>query len=207
MGDVPRDIPIGGGDILGASGRDTGRDYPVTGWIYQGENQRLDGYEALWFARSRQGSDNNERMDRQRCLISAAVDQFDVAKLARAFPALAASAERNIQTDITAKQLPAFIELGQRVKAAPLRSLSLTSANIDTADPDYAQVRSLVLQALVPPEPAPAATAPSATASPSAAPSASADPSEDAEGAASPTTPTTPTTPPGQAVDAAQSCG
>jgi len=153
--DVPRDIPIGGGTNLATGGK-----YPITDWIRAGAGQHLDGYRTLWFARSREGSDNNERMHRQQCVLEAAVDQYAASDLARAFPRLAATAERSIQTDITASELDALVDLGLLVEGAPLRSLSLTIDKIDTAHPDYAAVHALVQQVLVPPPPpAPAAVA------------------------------------------------
>ena len=185
--DVERDIPIGGGKTL------SGRPNPITGYVTAGQGRTLSGYEALWYARSREGSDDYDRMRRQRCTVDAAVKQFDVASLARAFPALAASAERNVETDIRAKQLPAFVELGQRVQTAPLRSLAFTNDVIDTSDPDYLEIRALVQQALVPPEPQPAPTAaPSTPSTPVPAPSASATP--------------LPSPDPGAAVDTADAC-
>ena len=165
---VPRDIPIGGGDILGRGGRVVGH-YPVTGVIPKGQGERLNGYQALWFARSRWLSTNDDRMARQQCVINAAVDQYDVFALARAFPALAASATRNLSTDIPASQINAFIDLGQRVKGGSLRALSFTSANISTGHPDYAQLQGLVRDALVPPAPSTPAT-PAAGAAPAPAP-------------------------------------
>lgn len=151
---VPRRIPIGGGEVLSRSGRVIGH-YPVTGWIEPGRNQRLNGYQALWFARSRWLSTNDDRMARQQCVINAAVQQYDVFALARAFPRLAASAEQNLSTDVPASQINAFIDLGQRVKSGLLRALSFTSANISTGHPDYAQLQALVRNALVPPAPTP----------------------------------------------------
>ncbi len=199
--DVERDIPIGGGKII-RNGREVGT-YPVTGYVAAGEDRLLSGYEALWYARSREGSDDNDRMIRQRCTVSAAVAQFDVARLARAFPAIAASAERNIETDIRSSQLPAFVELGRTVQAAgSLRSLAFTNDVIDTGDPDYDVIQQLVQEALLPPAPTPTAT-PSATASATATPT----PAPSSSDPAAPVTPTEPTTPPGQAVDTAQACG
>ena len=40
-------------------------------------NQHLDGYHALWYARSRANSTNYERMARQRCVVTAMVSQLD----------------------------------------------------------------------------------------------------------------------------------
>lgn len=165
---VPRDIPIGGGHNL-----ETGGKYPITGWIKKGQAQELDGYQALWFARSREGSDNNDRMARQQCVISAAVKQYGPADLAAAFPSLAKAAERNIQTDIPADELNAFVDLGQVVKGGDLRALSFTSANISTGSPDYDALRSMVKNALYPAPPAPA---PSAAATAGASPSSSVAP-------------------------------
>ena len=48
----------------------------ISGWIEPG-TQHLDGYHALWYARSRHGSTNYERMARQRCVMTAMVDQVD----------------------------------------------------------------------------------------------------------------------------------
>lgn len=47
--DVARKVPIGGGTDL-----TTGRKYPIKGYIGPGKNLHLDGYNALWFARSRE---------------------------------------------------------------------------------------------------------------------------------------------------------
>ena len=193
--DVPRDLPIGGGQIAG-----TRRSYPVTGTIPAGPDRRLDGYEALWFVRSREGSTNDERMDRQRCFVAAAVEQFDAPRLARAFPRLAAAAERTVATDITSGELTAFVELSERVRRAQVRSLSLTSDVIDTGDPDYVRVHQLVQEALSPPPPPPPATSSSPTTSPPvAAPSVSPPPVT--------ATPATPAPPPDLAVDTADVCG
>jgi polyisoprenyl-teichoic acid--peptidoglycan teichoic acid transferase len=167
---VPRAYPIGGGHDLIHGGT-----YKITGHLPVGKDQHLNGYLAEWYVRSRADSDNNDRMDRQRCFINAAVHQYSVMDLAKAFPALAASAEKDFETDIPAKQLNAFIDLGLRVKDASLRSLSFTEANTNTGDPDYAQLQAMVQDALVPP--APAATAPvTPSASSSASSSASAAP-------------------------------
>ena len=40
---VERAIPIGGGSILNRNGRDTGNDYPITGYVPAGSDQLLGG--------------------------------------------------------------------------------------------------------------------------------------------------------------------
>jgi anionic cell wall polymer biosynthesis LytR-Cps2A-Psr (LCP) family protein len=158
--DVERKIPIGGG-----TNQLTGGKYPITGWIYPGR-QTLDGYHALWYARSREGSDDYDRMARQRCVIAAVREQAEPVKLAKAFPRLAASAERNVETDIRASELDAFVELAQRVQKGTLRSLPFTNEVINPANPDYEAIQELVQQAIDPPPPATASPSPSGSAEP-----------------------------------------
>lgn len=58
-------VPIGGNTDLGI---------PPDGYLQPGPDQRLDGFEALWFSRGRYGSDDYRRMERQRCMVDAIVD-------------------------------------------------------------------------------------------------------------------------------------
>jgi hypothetical protein len=195
---VERRIPIGGGERLSSTGRVVGT-YPVTGYVEPGVDQLLDGYHAEWYARSRWQSDNNDRMNRQRCLVNAAVKQYSVFDLARAFPQLAASAEQDVSTDIPAGRLSAFVELGQKVKEAPLRTLSFNEPLISTGSPDYDQIHSLVQAALVPPAPAPASPSPTPT-----TPSPSSSPTDEPTDGATPSP--TESVPSGEAVAADSVC-
>ncbi|HRA03803.1 MAG TPA: LCP family protein [Arachnia sp.] len=63
--DIAKPIPIGGGGS------------PISGYIDPGDDVLLDGYHALWFARSRAESSDYERMVRQKCVMSAMVQQLD----------------------------------------------------------------------------------------------------------------------------------
>ena len=155
---VERRIPIGGGTSL------SGRKNPVTGYIEPGR-QVLDGYHTLWYARSREGSDDYDRMGRQRCVLAAVAEQAEPARLARAFPQLAASAERNVQTDIRMSELGAFVQLGRRVQDGSIRSLTFTRDVITPESPDFDRIRQMVQEAIQPPPPpAPATTTPSPSA-------------------------------------------
>lgn len=170
---VPHRLPIGGGYDLDRNGNKVRiggtrsnpiyRSYPVEDYVKAGKNQQLDGYHALWFARSRWMSDDYERINRQRCVLQAAVEQYGPAQIAAAFPEVSATANRNIETDIAPSEIPAFVTLGERVKAGRLTSLAFTSDVIDTTDPDYPKMRQLVQQALLTSDgSAPAPNAPNA---------------------------------------------
>ena len=165
---VERRIPIGGGTSL------SGHRNPITGYIEPGR-QVLDGYHALWYARSREGSDDYDRMGRQRCVLAAVADQAEPARLARAFPQLAASAERNVQTDIRMSELGAFVELGRRVQDGSIRSLTFTRDVITPENPDFDKIRTLVEDAITPPPPPEPIASPSPGPSPSPAPTPTGD--------------------------------
>lgn len=166
---VPERLPIGGNSS----------NHRATGWIEPGPNQHLDGYQALWFARSRWSTDDYDRMRRQRCVIGAIAQQANPANLAKAFPALADAAKNNISTSIQEEDLSAWVTLTLRVKkAGSIRSLPFTSKVVgSTANPDYDQIHRLVQNALV--DPAVSSTPlPSSSASSSTDPSPSPSPSK-----------------------------
>ena len=81
---VQRRTPIGGGTSS------------ISGWIEPGR-QHLDGYHALWYARSRQGSTNYERMARQRCVMTAMVQQVDPRSVVLRFQDIAAASAGVLQ--------------------------------------------------------------------------------------------------------------
>jgi LCP family protein required for cell wall assembly len=168
--DVERRIPIGGG-----TNQRTGGKYPISGYIEPGP-QVLDGYHALWYARSREGSDDYDRMARQRCIIGAVADQAQPAKLALAFPKLAASAERNVETDIVGSELDAFVQLALRVQKGSLRSLPFTNKVIKPANPDFDKMREFVQEAIRPPAAKPSPSAPPSTPSTTPTPQTSQTP-------------------------------
>jgi LCP family protein required for cell wall assembly len=78
--------------------------------------QELDGHEALAFARSRTGSNDYERMRRQRCVIMALLHQNGVAELALRFPAVVEVIRNDLQTDIPLDRLQDLIRIRGRLK-------------------------------------------------------------------------------------------
>lgn len=150
---VPRDIPIGGGKVDG-----TNRERPITGWIRKGQHH-LNGYEALWFSRSRSGADDYDRMKRQRCMVSALLDQTNPVQLLQKYPKLASVAKHSISTDVRQQDLEAWVDLVQRIQNGSIRSLPLTNQVISTVHPDFNSIHALVQDALTsPPESSPTST-------------------------------------------------
>ncbi|MCI2266110.1 LCP family protein [Sediminivirga luteola] len=144
---VERPIPMGGG-----TNQNTGTKYPIFNWIDPGE-QVLDGYEALWYVRSREGADNYDRMCRQQRMLKTTLDQVDPHEVAMAYPRLAGSATRNIQTDIPQNEVGAFVELALRMQSGEIKSAQINNDVIATGNPDWDELHAWVQEQLDPQEP------------------------------------------------------
>ncbi|SNC65589.1 transcriptional attenuator, LytR family [Kytococcus aerolatus] len=144
---VPERLPIGGkvenGQIVPGS---------IKGWIEPG-TQHMDGYTALWYSRSRATTSDYDRMDRQRCMVGALVDQSSPLDLLRRYPAIAGALESNVWSDIPESDLRAWADLFLRIQDGRMKSLSLTNERIDTSDPDFAAIHRMVDRAINPPKP------------------------------------------------------
>ena len=128
-------VPIGGG---------TSR---VSGYINPGR-QHLNGYHALWYARSREGSSDYQRMARQRCVMTAMVNQLDPATLLARFQQVAAAGKHVVSTDVPAGQLATFLQLGSKARSQRITSIQFVPPLIKPARPDYRVIRSTIAAAL-----------------------------------------------------------
>ncbi|MGW5237351.1 LCP family protein [Monashia sp. NPDC004114] len=171
MGGIYIDVkPSGTGLPLPIEGHSDGHGGVVgeTGFFKTGY-QHLNGYYALWYARTRAADDDYFRQQRQRCVIKAIVNQVNPARMLGEYPRLLQIARDNIYTDIPAQSLPAFVDLIERVQKSTITSVALTAAQgIDSSDPDYARIRRLVdkgVTAPVPPKPSSPATSTTSTSS------------------------------------------
>ena len=108
---VKKRTPIGGG---------TG---PIVGWIEPG-SQHLDGLHALWYARSREGSTDYERMARQRCVMTAMLQQLDPQTVIFKFQDLAAASTGVIRTDLPESELGRFADLALKAKEQKIKSVN-----------------------------------------------------------------------------------
>jgi len=130
-------------------------DAPIEGYIEPGV-QTLDGHRALWYARSRTGTDDYVRMQRQRCVLGAILNQADPANVLLNYTELAASAEATLATDIPQGSLNALVQVGLLAKSQSITSVQFVPPLIpDTADPDFQLIRASVEQAIEASEEAP----------------------------------------------------
>ncbi|AQP45487.1 LCP family protein [Tessaracoccus flavus] len=160
---------------------------PSMGWLEKGPDQRLDGFEAMWFARSRSRHDDYDRMARQSCLIGAVIDQANPTNLLQRFEAVAAASSDMIVTDIPQRDFPEMVELAFRVKDGDVNRLVFVDGKngYEYNDPDFEAMRQAVEEAIEGPSATPTPSvspSPSTSVSPTAtdpgSPSASPSPSE-----------------------------
>ena len=143
---------------IGGEHAPDGRIVGVKGYFTPGL-QHLDGWHSLWYARTRAADSDTFRQMRQRCVVQAIVQQVNPTEMVAQYPEIAKIAKDNIYTDIPAQNLPAFVELVERVQKAKITSVALTSAQgVYSSDPDYDLVRSIIKKAIAPPKPKPTPT-------------------------------------------------
>lgn len=128
-------IPIGG---VGA---------PVTGYIEPGV-QRLDGFETLWFARSRESADDYSRMARQKCVMSAMLEQLSPRVVVTKFEKIARASQDVLSTNLPASELGRFVELALKAKTQPLATVSFVPPLVNTAAPDIDLIQGRVAAAV-----------------------------------------------------------
>lgn len=123
----------------------------------------LDGMDTLWFARARHDSDDYSRMARQKCVMSAMLDQVSPQVALRNFEKIAGASSEMVSTDVPRSEVDRFVELALKARSQKIATLSLVPPMINTADPDIDLVHSKVQAAIARAEgrtpPAPSGTA------------------------------------------------
>ena len=134
--DIGKPIPIGG---IGSK---------ISGYIQPGENQHLDGYHALWFARSRAESSDYERMVRQKCVMSAMVEQLNPTTVATQFVELSEAGKDVVLTDVGTGHVSELAELALKAKDLPIASVNFAPPLITAANPDFDLIEQTTADAI-----------------------------------------------------------
>jgi LCP family protein required for cell wall assembly len=145
-------LPIGGGHTMG------GAPNPILGWIEPGL-QHLDGYHALWYARSRATTTDYDRMARQRCVFGAILREANPATVLKNYSGLAHSAKKVLTTDLTTGALSRLVDVANLTKNTKVTSVQFTNQVIDPANPDINYIRQKVQEAITASEAQPVPTA------------------------------------------------
>ncbi|HET6152398.1 MAG TPA: LCP family protein [Marmoricola sp.] len=135
---------------------------PVTGHIKPG-TRKLNGYQTLWFARSRESADDYSRMARQKCVMNAMLHQISPTTVVFNFEKIAKASESLISTSIPQSEVDHFVSLALKARSQPVRTISFVPPLINTGKPDIAKIQRMVQNALHPPKKAKGSTGKSGT--------------------------------------------
>src|SRR3954452_3641817 len=130
-------IPIGG---IGA---------PISGYIEPGK-KKLNGFETLWFARSRVAADDYSRMSRQKCVMNAMLTQLSPKTVVLKFEKIAKASEALITTDLPKSEVDNFMQLALEARSQPVRTVSFVPPLVNTGHPDIAKIQDTIQKALNP---------------------------------------------------------
>ncbi|WP_374457924.1 LCP family protein [Nocardioides sp.] len=108
----------------------------------------LSGVDTLWFARARYDSDDYSRMARQKCVMSAMLQQVSPQTAVTNFQKIAKASSAMVSTDIPRGEVDRFVDLALKAKGQKIATLSLVPPMINTANPDIALVHEKVAAAI-----------------------------------------------------------
>jgi LCP family protein required for cell wall assembly len=134
--DVYRRVPIGGGSSK------------IDGYVQAGKNRHLNGFEALWFARSRSDSSDYDRILRQKCVMRAMLNQLDPITVLTRFNKIAEAGREVVATDIPPSEIGTMMELALKAKGLPVSSAAMVPPLINPNAPDFAVIHSTVQKAI-----------------------------------------------------------
>lgn len=138
-------VPVGGNDD---------KLIPPSRYLQPGPGRKLNGTDALWFARGRYGVPTADlaRQTRQHCTVKAIVERATPQNVLSNYDAIAKAGEQLLRTDIPRNLLGSFAALGQRIKTAKISNVDLDKQKNfpNGRDPNYAGMRAIVTQALNP---------------------------------------------------------
>lgn len=133
---VNKRVPIGGGSTT------------IKHHIEPGKNKQLNGYKALWFARSRHADSDYERMARQKCVMNAMLDQLDPMTVLTRFNKIAKASKRIMATDVPSSSIDQLIDLAGKAKKKPISSVAFVPPLIQPNHPDYQRIHASVQSTL-----------------------------------------------------------
>lgn len=108
----------------------------------------LDGEETLWFARARHGSDDYSRMARQKCVMTAMLDQVNPAQAVLNLREIMEAGSSMLSTNMPGSEFDRFIALALKAKDEKISSVSLVPPLLTTADPDIDVAHDAVASAI-----------------------------------------------------------
>jgi len=134
---VNKKLPIGG-QLPGQK---------VKNYIEPG-TQHMDGFHALWYARSRHADSDYARMARQKCVMDAMLNQLAPVTVLTNFNKIAAAGKQIIETDVPPSEINKLIELAGKAKKHPIASVSFVPPMIYPGSPNFALIHQATAAAV-----------------------------------------------------------
>ncbi|MEY4499238.1 MAG: hypothetical protein RL319_226 [Actinomycetota bacterium] len=118
----------------------------VKGWIEAGQ-QHMDGYHALWYARSRHTTTDYDRMRRQHEVEAAVLKQMDPANVLTRFQAIAGAGQKLVKTDIPSGMLATYVDLAIKAKSQGITSVELVPPTVNVIHPNWDEIHTMIKKA------------------------------------------------------------
>lgn len=147
MGGVYVNVPAGGVAIGGRIRNGQIVPGSITGRVPAGYH-KLNGYQALWYSRSRVENSDDDRTRRQRCMVNSLINQANPFTMITKFTDVMSVARKSITMDIPQDHLDAFATLVNRMKKGNMHSVNLSYPTIASGNPDFAKIKALVKAAV-----------------------------------------------------------
>lgn len=112
--------------------------------------QKMDGGQALWYARTRYDGNDFQRMARQRQVQEAIMKQFQPSVVLTKFQDIAKAGAQVVKTDVPSAALPGFVDLAEKSRKLALTQLELVPPTFNPASPDYGKIHAAVVAANTP---------------------------------------------------------
>ena len=120
----------------------------IKGWIEAGQ-QRMDGYTALWYARSRHTTSDYDRMRRQHEVEQAVLNQVDPTTVLTRFQSIASAGKKMVRTDIPSAMLSQYVDLAGKARDFGITELRLVPPMIDVIHPNFTAIHEMVKKSFV----------------------------------------------------------
>ena len=143
------DITITERVAYGSNEDENGDPLPPAGYFEPGD-YHMDGGTALTYARTRYGTTDYARMQRQRQVQEAILAQFNPGNVLTHFVAIADAGKQVVKTDIPKQMLSYFVQLGSKAKGHEVVSYDLVPPDVDPENPDYDVIRAKVQELVGP---------------------------------------------------------
>jgi LCP family protein required for cell wall assembly len=113
----------------------------VKGWIEAGQ-QHMNGYTALWYARSRHSTNDYDRMRRQHEVEDQVLKQMDPANVLSRVQQIMSAGKQLVRTDIPSGMLFEYKNLAGKAKSFGIKSLNITPPNYDPVYPNFSKIHA-----------------------------------------------------------------